>query len=124
MALGVVVFDVQKVGRLLVGSIIPIQVAQPPVQKRVAGADVAKIALEVLNVDGLEKGRKVRLGLTMKMPIDDLIFKLTSKRIIVANLNKKRKVSDHVSSAVPLRENGSKGIEKGQKLTGVRPPRS
>lgn len=57
MALGVVVLDVQEVGRRGAeggGVLAPVQVAQPAVRGRVAAADVADVALEVLHVDGVE----------------------------------------------------------------------
>ena len=47
------VLDVQKVGRVAEGGQRPVQVAHPVVHGRVAGADVADVALEVLDVDGL-----------------------------------------------------------------------
>lgn len=53
MRLGVVVLDVQKVGGVAEGRDRPVQVAHPVVNGRVAGADVAQVALEVLDVDGL-----------------------------------------------------------------------
>lgn len=52
--LGVVVLDVQKVARVLEGRHVPVEVAHPLVQVRVAGANVADVALEVLHVDGVE----------------------------------------------------------------------
>lgn len=54
MALGVVVLDVQEVGGVGEGRGAPVQVAQPGVDGRVAAADVADVALEVLHVDGVE----------------------------------------------------------------------
>lgn len=54
VALGVVVLDVQEVGRGGEGRRAPVQVPQPGVDGRVAAADVADVALEVLNVDGIE----------------------------------------------------------------------
>lgn len=45
--------DVQEVGRVLEGRDVPVQVAHPAVQQRVARADVTEVALEVLDVDGL-----------------------------------------------------------------------
>jgi hypothetical protein len=52
--LGVVVPDVQEVCRLAKGRHGPVQVAHPVVDGRVAGADVADVALKVLDVDGLD----------------------------------------------------------------------
>lgn len=49
----VVVLDVQEVGRVLERGMIPVQVAHPLVEVRISGADVADIALEMLDVDGL-----------------------------------------------------------------------
>lgn len=53
MALCVVVLDVQEVGRVLEGGHVPVQVPYVLVQVRVAGADVADVALEVLDIYGL-----------------------------------------------------------------------
>lgn len=50
----VVPLDVLKLRRLLERGDIPVQVAHPPVQRRVPRADVADVALEVLDVDGVE----------------------------------------------------------------------
>lgn len=50
----VVPLDVLKLRRLLERRLVPVQVAHPPVQRRVPGADVADVALEVLHVDGVE----------------------------------------------------------------------
>lgn len=50
------VLDVQEVGRVAEGRVLPVQVAHPGVQRRVARADVADVALEVLDVDGLYFG--------------------------------------------------------------------
>ena len=54
VALCVVVADMLKLGRLAKGRHIPVEVAQPGVDGRVAAADVADVALEVLDVDGVE----------------------------------------------------------------------
>lgn len=54
MALGVVILDVQKVGRVLEGRVVPVKVAHPFMGGRVPGADVPDVALEVLDVDGVE----------------------------------------------------------------------
>lgn len=51
--LGVVVLDVQEVVGLAEGRDGPVQMPQPVVDGWVAGADVADVALEVLDVDGL-----------------------------------------------------------------------
>lgn len=50
---GVVVLDVQEVGRVLEGRVVPVQVPHPRVQVWVAGPNVFDVALEVLDVDGL-----------------------------------------------------------------------
>lgn len=54
MALGVVILDVLKLGRLAERRDIPIQIPQPLVQVGVAGADVSDVTLEVLHVDRVE----------------------------------------------------------------------
>lgn len=54
MRTGVVVLDVQEVGGLTEGRDGPIQVAQPTVDGRIARADIPDVALEMLNVHGLE----------------------------------------------------------------------
>lgn len=46
--------DVRKLGRVLERRVVPVEVPQPLVDVRVAGADVANVALEVLHVDGVE----------------------------------------------------------------------
>lgn len=53
MALGVVPLDVVELGGILEGGVVPVKVPQPLVDVGVAGADVADVALEVLDVDGL-----------------------------------------------------------------------
>ena len=45
--------DVDEVGRVLEGRVVPVQVSHPLVQVRVARADVADVAFEMLHVDGL-----------------------------------------------------------------------
>lgn len=50
------VLDVQEVGRVLERRVIPVQAAHPLVEVRVPRADVADVALEVLDVDGLFLG--------------------------------------------------------------------
>ena len=47
------VLDVQEVGGVLEGRVVPVQVAHPRVQVWVAGPDVLDVTLEVLHVDGL-----------------------------------------------------------------------
>jgi len=51
--LGVVVLDVEEVGGVAERRQVPVQVAHPVVDGRVARADVADVALEVLDIDGL-----------------------------------------------------------------------
>lgn len=54
MALGVMILDMFKLGRFAKGRHIPIQVPHPVVQRRVARADIADVAFEMLDVDGIE----------------------------------------------------------------------
>ena len=54
VALRVVLPNVLKLRRLAKGRLAPVQVAQPAVQGRVPGANVAHVALEVLHVDDVE----------------------------------------------------------------------
>lgn len=53
MALGVVPLDVVELGGILEGRVVPVEVTQPPVDVRVSRADVADVAFEVLDVNGL-----------------------------------------------------------------------
>jgi hypothetical protein len=53
VALGVVPLDVVELGGVLEGRVVPVEVAQPLMDVWVARADVADVALEVLDVDGL-----------------------------------------------------------------------
>ena len=54
MALCIVFLDVLKLGRLAEGRNIPIQSSEPFMKSRIPTADVANVALEVLNIDGVE----------------------------------------------------------------------
>ena len=54
MALGIMILNMLELGRFAKRRHIPVQVAQPVVDGRVAGADVADVAFEVLDVDGVE----------------------------------------------------------------------
>lgn len=54
MAASVVPLDVLKLRRLGKRRLVPVQVAHPLVNGRVARANVANVALEVLHVDGIE----------------------------------------------------------------------
>lgn len=54
MTLRVVFLDMLELGRLPEGRNIPVQMPQPFVQRRVARADIADVALEMLHVDGVE----------------------------------------------------------------------
>jgi hypothetical protein len=54
MALRIMVLDVFKLGRVLEGWVVPVQMSEPLVEMRVAGANVAYVAFEVLDVDGVE----------------------------------------------------------------------
>jgi hypothetical protein len=47
------VLDVQKVGRVFKGGVVPVEIPHPLVDGGVSGADVADVALEVLDIDGL-----------------------------------------------------------------------
>lgn len=53
MAAGVVPLDMEEVCRRPEGGDLPVEVAHPLVQGWVAGADVADVAFEMLDVDGL-----------------------------------------------------------------------
>lgn len=53
MALGVVIFNVQEIGGFFEACDVPVEVSQPFVNVRVAGADVSNVALEVLDIYGL-----------------------------------------------------------------------
>lgn len=53
MRFGVMILYVQEVGGVLECCVIPIEVPHPGVDGRVTGTDIAKVALEVLDVDGL-----------------------------------------------------------------------
>lgn len=60
-------FDVIKLRRLLKRRVVPVQVTHPLVQSRVAAANVANVALEVLHVHRVEARQRhvqpdVRLG--------------------------------------------------------------
>lgn len=46
--------DVQEVGRLTEGRDVPVEMAHPPVDGWISRPDVAQVALEMLNVDGVE----------------------------------------------------------------------
>jgi len=50
---GVMVLYVQEIGGVLECYVIPVEVPHPCVDGRVTGTDIAKVALEVLDVDGL-----------------------------------------------------------------------
>lgn len=54
MTAGVMVLDMLELRRVLERGYFPIQLSQPGVQVGVAGADIADIALEVLDIDGVE----------------------------------------------------------------------
>ncbi len=54
MTLRIMLLDVLKFRRVLEPINIPVQMTQPLMQSRVAGANVADVALEVLDVDGVE----------------------------------------------------------------------
>ena len=42
-----------KVGGKAEGFVVPVQMAHPAMERRVAGANIAKVALKVLDIDGL-----------------------------------------------------------------------
>lgn len=54
MAPRVMPLDVLKLRRVLERIVRPVQMAHPPVQSRVPGANIANVALEMLDVDGVE----------------------------------------------------------------------
>lgn len=55
MALGVVVLDVLELGRLTKGlGVVPVQMPHPLVQGWIAGTNIADVALEVLDIDGVK----------------------------------------------------------------------
>ena len=54
MTLGIMILNMHKIRRILKRRYIPIQMPQPFMEVRVAGADVADVALEVLDVDDVE----------------------------------------------------------------------
>lgn len=67
MAPRIMPLDVVKLRRLLERRMVPVQVAHPLVQTRVAAADVANVALEVLHIHRVEARQRhvqadVRLG--------------------------------------------------------------
>lgn len=47
-------FDVIKIGCVLESGVVPIQLAQPQVNRWITVADRAEVALEVAEVDGVE----------------------------------------------------------------------
>lgn len=53
MALGIVVLDVSEFRGVLESWDIPVEVAKPLVDVRVARSDISNIALEVLDIDDL-----------------------------------------------------------------------
>lgn len=82
MRLGVVVLDVQEVGGVVEGRLVPVQVAHPLVDRGIAGADVADVALEVLDVDRLRASVRFcfwQVGVVARRT-------LTSNRMMVTNL--------------------------------------
>jgi hypothetical protein len=54
MTLGIMLLDMLKLRRILERRPVPVQVTQPLVQVWVSGANIADVALEVLDVDGIE----------------------------------------------------------------------
>lgn len=50
----VVPLDVLKLRGILERRVVPVQVAHPAVQGRVAGSNVTDVTLEVLHIDGIE----------------------------------------------------------------------
>ena len=54
VAASVVPFDVVKLRRALEGIVVPVQIAQPVVNRRVSRTHIAEIALEMLDVDRVE----------------------------------------------------------------------
>lgn len=51
--LGVVILDVQEIGRILERRNVPIQIPHPLMNRRIPAPDIPNIALEVLNVNRL-----------------------------------------------------------------------
>lgn len=58
VATSVVPLDVIKLRGVVERRLIPVQVTHPLVQKRVSGADIPNVALEVLDVDGVETNER------------------------------------------------------------------
>jgi hypothetical protein len=58
MAFSVMLLDVLKLRRVLEGRVVPVQVPHPLVQGRIPAADVTDVALEVLDVDGVEADQR------------------------------------------------------------------
>lgn len=54
MALGIVKFNVFKLRGIMEGRHVPVELTEPLVDGREAGADIGQVALEVLHVDGIE----------------------------------------------------------------------
>jgi hypothetical protein len=53
VALGVMPLDVLKLRRFPKSLLVPVEVTHPLVEEGVAGSDIADVALEVLDIDGL-----------------------------------------------------------------------
>lgn len=79
------VLDVQEIGRVLEGRVVPVQVAHPCVQVWVARPDVLDVALEVLYVDGLRM-MSVLESARMEQYFFFKVRELTSNLMIVTNL--------------------------------------
>lgn len=54
MTLGIMFLDMLKLCRLSKRRFIPIQFPEPAMQRRVPGSDIADVAFEMLDVDGVE----------------------------------------------------------------------
>ena len=54
MALGIVLLDMLKLRRVMESRLLPVQSPHPPMQRRVARANIAQVALEMLHVHSIE----------------------------------------------------------------------
>jgi len=54
MARHVVLLDMFELRRVLESGNVPVQVSEPAMNSRIAAADVADVAFEVLHIDGVE----------------------------------------------------------------------
>jgi len=54
MTLGIMLLDMLELCRLAEGRMVPVKIAHPAVDIRVTRADIANVALEVLDIDRVE----------------------------------------------------------------------